>query len=372
MAQSYKPNPFTPSFGEIPLVLAGRDRLLGEIASALSRPNRSPELTMLIAGARGTGKTALLAKAAERAQQSGWIAVKAVASPGMLEDIYQHAVRDSAHITAKPDGARRLTGLGLGQALSLEWHVDAPEPGNWRMRMEGLLDQVEETGAGLFIAVDEIDPAIDEMVQLASVYQLMVMDGRRVALMMAGLPHNIEKAKGDRRISFIRRAQQRRLGRVADEDVRRAIEQTVRQGEREIDPEAVEVATQAAEGFPFMIQLVGYRMWEESPTDAPISPADAKAGAEAAAREMDSYILESTYRDLSDGDIAFLAAMLEDEGGSSLKDIGRRLGKPSGHVGTYKERLLKAGVIDETDRNAVGFSLPGFKRFLANRLGRQA
>ena len=92
MANSIGLNPFTPSFGEVPFILAGRDRLLREVNTAFARPNRSPELTMLISGARGTGKTALLARIAEDAVRNGWIAVTSIASPGMLEDIYQHAV----------------------------------------------------------------------------------------------------------------------------------------------------------------------------------------------------------------------------------------------------------------------------------------
>lgn len=76
----------------------------------------------------------------------------------------------------------------------------------------------------------------------------------------------------------------------------------------------------------------------------------------------------SAYRELSDGDINFLKAMLQDEGGSQLVDIRTRLGKPSGHVGTYRERLLKAGVIDEVDRGVIAFALPGFEAFLREKL----
>ena len=369
MADDEKRNPFTPSFGEVPLCLAGRERLLGEVRAALGRDNRSPELTTLVSGARGTGKTALLARIAEDAQREGWIAVKALAAPGMLEDIYQHAVRDSSHIVEAARGGRRLTGVGVGQVLSLEWEAEAAGQANWRMRMEALLSELESRGAGLLIAVDEVDPAEAEMVELASTYQLFVMDGRRVSLVMAGLPHNIEKAKSDRRISFIRRAQQRRLGRIEDFEVRRAMAKTVAQGGRAIGDEALGIAVEAAGGFPFMIQLVGYRMWDERPAAGEVTAEDARAGAEMARREFESYVLESTYRELSDGDIDFLRAMLPDEGPSALRDVAARLGKPSGHVGTYKERLLKAGVIGEPDRNAVGFELPGFKEVLARRLG---
>ena len=196
MANSIGPNPFTPSFGEVPLILAGRDKLLRESNAAFARSNRSPELTMLISGARGTGKTALLARIAEDAEQNGWIAVKTVASPGMLEDIYQHAARDASHLIEGKASERRLTGIGIAQLVSLEWQAGESEPKNWRIRMEALLDQIEQAGSGLLIAVDEVDPSVDEMIQLASVYQLMVMDGRRAALLMAGLAPQHREGEG--------------------------------------------------------------------------------------------------------------------------------------------------------------------------------
>lgn len=43
----------------------------------------------------------------------------------------------------------------------------------------------------MLFTVDEVDPTLDEMVQLAAFYQHFVREGRKVALLMAGLPHNI-------------------------------------------------------------------------------------------------------------------------------------------------------------------------------------
>lgn len=251
----------------------------------------------------------------------------------------------------------------------MEWGRGAKPASNWRLKVQKLLDSLEEAGSGLLILVDELDPAIEEAVQLASIYQLFVMENRRVALVMAGLPYNIEKAKSDKRISFVRRAQQRRLGRVADFEVRESMRKTVEQAGRTMGAEALDTAVKAAGGFPFMIQLVGYRMWEVSPEQDEISSDDAHRGARLAEEELRSYVLESTYRDLSDGDIAFLKAMLPDSGPTLMKDVASRMGKSSSYASTYRERLLRQGVIGEPDRNAVGFELPGFRDYLIDRIG---
>ena len=362
-------NPFTPTFGQVPANMAGRDRLLREMAMAFSAQTRAPELTMLLSGARGSGKTVLLASIAGEAERSGWIGVSTVAAEGMLEDIYVQANEKASHLVDISGGDRSLTGVGIGQILSLEWERDGERPSNWRLRMQKLIAALEEAGSGLLILVDELDPSIEEAVQLASIYQLFVMEDRRVALVMAGLPYNIERAKGDKRISFVRRAQQRKLGRVADVEVGEAIRKTVVDGGRSIGDEALGVAVSAAAGFPFMIQLVGYRMWGRSPESDEITVEDARVGSALAQEELRSYVLESTYRDLSDGDVAFLKAMLPDGGQSLMKDVAARMGKSSSYASTYRERLLRQGVIGEPDRNAVGFELPGFREYFAERVG---
>ena len=361
-------NPFTPTFGQVPANMAGRDRLLREMGQALNARTRAPELTMLLSGARGSGKTVLLASIAEEAQRSGWVCASTVAAEGMLEDILVQAVDKAGHFVDIPGQSNSLTGVGIGQILSLEWERGGEQPANWRLRMQKLISALEEAGSGLVVLVDELDPSVEEAVQLASIYQLFVMENRKVALVMAGLPYNIERAKGDKRISFVRRAQQRRLGRVADIEVGEAIRKTVVGAGRSIGDEALEIAVGTAAGFPFMIQLVGYRMWARSPENDEISAEDARVGSALAQEELRSYVLESTYRDLSDGDVAFLKAMLPDAGQSLMKDVAARMGKSSSYASTYRERLLRQGVIGEPDRNAVGFELPGFREFFAERI----
>lgn len=362
-------NPFTPTFGQVPFAMAGRDLVIREMSTAFDAPNRAPELTMLISGARGSGKTALLTRISEEAAQRGWICVNTVAAPGMLEDILVQTVDKAGRIVDVGASRNRLNEIGIGQVVNVGWERVDEVRANWRLQMQKAIEALNEAGTGLLIAVDEVDVSVDEAVNLASIYQLFVMEGRRVSLVMAGLPYNIEKAKGDKRISFVRRAQQRRLGRIGDVEVADAMRRTIEQGGRRIGEEALAVAVGAAGGFPYMIQLVGYRMWARNLAERDISVEDARMGAELALDELGSSVLESTYRDLSDGDIAFLKAMLPDDGPVPVKEVAVRMGKSRSYASTYRERLLRQGVIGEPDRNVVDFELPGFRDYLVSRLG---
>ena len=225
-----------------------------------------------------------------------------------------------------------------------------------------------EHGVGLLIAVDEVRVDLDEMIQLASVYQHFVREERKVALLMAGLPSKVSALLMDDSVSFLRRANYCQLGRVDDREVRIALRKTVESAGRTIDEGALEEASRAIKGFPYMMQLVGYHMWDEAADHDEIVVLDVVAAAEYASRDIEKKILETTYRELSKGDIRFLAAMLDDEGDeSSLPDIARRMDKKSNYASQYKRRLLAQGIIEDRGHGMVSIEVPQFKEYLRKR-----
>lgn len=358
-------NPFTPSFGEIPAHLAGRTQIVSDLIRALSARRRRPELTTILVGARGTGKTTLLSLLAEKAEQLGWVSVGTTALPGMLEDIELQVGHRAEHLLQAP-AETRLTGIEtpIG-GISLE---HAPrERGNWRLRMGRLLEQLGEKDVGLLLTVDEVDPSLDEMIELAAIYQHFVRDGYRVALLMAGLPHNVSALLSNKTVSFLRRAQNVRLGRVADFEVEDALRRTIEDNGRQADAEGLRSAVTAIQGFPFLMQLVGFRAWDAHPAETAISLDDFDRGIELARREMEDRILEATYRELSPEDRRFARAMLADEGDSRIADLVTRLDRSTAQVAQYRRRLIDAGVIGERERGVVGFDLPYFREYLSER-----
>lgn len=361
-------NPFTPSFGEIPAHMAGRQQIVSDMIRAFSSERRRPDLTTLFSGARGTGKTTLLRLLSHKAEENGWVSVSTTALPGMLEDIEVGLRKNAAHLL-KAEGSTRIASIEVAPlgAIGFE-RSDAPRA-NWRYRMTEMIEQLDAAGSGLLITVDEIDPALDEMVELAAVYQHLVGEGHRVALLMAGLPHNVSALLSDKTVSFLRRAQSHTLGKIADYDVSDALLRTIRENGRDADIEGLENAVSSIGGFPFLMQLVGFRSWDVRPAEGLISMDDFARGIELARGELEDRILGATYRELSDGDIRFLAAMLEDEGDSRVSDLGTRLGRSPAVVSQYRRRLIDAGVIGERRRGVVGFDLPYFRDYLADQIG---
>ncbi len=355
-------NPFTPSFGEVPPHLAGRSLMLADFSRAFKAPKRHPLQSTAITGARGTGKTALLSLAALEAEAHGWIAVRTVAMPGMLDDILIAGQRAASHLAEDP-GRIRLAGLSVAGFGSVS--IERSEiPTNWRNEMTDLLEQLEKTNTGLLIAVDEVRPALDDMIRLAATYQLFVTEGRKIALLMAGLPHNILRLEKDKTVSFLRRAQRIRLGSIPDFEIKSAMRQTIEDGGRTVAPEALDAAVAASEGFPFMMQLVGFRMWDRQPDHPVISPEDAEAGIALAREELRERIVAVTYDGLSKGDQAFLAVLAASAEQMTVAEVARALGKSHSYATQYKNRLLGQGVIAAAANGTLRFDLPLMREYV--------
>ncbi len=354
-------NPFTPIFGKVPAYMAGRQFVIDEMIQAFEGAGSDPNLCSIFVGARGTGKTALLTYLGYRAQQSGWIVADTTASAGMLDDILQR-VKESASHLIPAEQSRKATGIGIASLGSIPWE-NVSSSANWRTKMNAIFKQLEETQTGIAITVDEIDASLPEMVELVTTYQHFVREGKKVSLLMAGLPYRVSALLSGKSTSFLRRAARHNLGSIPNYEVIEAFRLTVEDGGKQIDDDALELACEAVDGFPFMFQLVGYRSWNASRQSANITAAHVRQGVKVAQEEFEDRVLEATCAELSKGDMLFLRAMNSD-GPTSRADVMARTGKKSSWVSTYKKRLLEAGVIDEPETGAFKFALPGMAEYL--------
>ncbi len=368
-AQMKQPsNPFTPIFGSVPTHMAGRKGIINDMIQAFDEGRGNPNLSTLFVGARGTGKTALLSYLAREAQSRGWVIAEVTAKSGMLEDILERTRESSVHLIDNA-AERKLRRVEIATIGSIEWDNLSREPRNWRSQMNALFEKLEPTETGILITVDEIDPSLDEMVQLVTTYQHFVREGKKTALLMAGLPHQVSTLVSGKSTSFLRRAFRHDLTSVPDYEIEDAFRMTLAEGGKTIDPDALSEAVAAIHGFPYMLQLVGYRAWNAVPNGDAIALDDVRNAIRLAYQEFENRVLNATYQELSENDVDFLRAMLADSKSTSRADLMERLGKGSSHISTYKRRLLERGVIEEPRKGVFEFALPGFREYLLEMEG---
>lgn len=355
-------NPFIPAFGELPGYLAGRQDALEQLRNAFESDMRSPQLCSLISGPRGSGKTTMLVQVAELAKEQGWLAVRVTTQPGMLEEIYDTTCNYAQHL-AQIQQRMRVKQISFGSLFGIELEHEAFRELSWRTRIENVLKVLTEEDVGLLLLVDEVTPQSPEMIQLAATYQVLSCEGYKVALAMAGLPGNVSALFVDESVSFLRRAWHYHIGNVSHKETCTAFRKPIVDAGRVINDDALEQVARASMGFPYMIQLVGYYVWELSGEDSAITLEHAQRGIEKAMEHMKVGVYEGSYQELSDGDKRFLIAMLPDEEESSLADISQRMAVKSNYASRYKARLLEQGIIGEYGRNRFRFEIPGFREY---------
>jgi len=360
-------NPFTPTFGSIPLELAGRRKIINDILGGLDNQPGDPNRATIFVGARGSGKTVLLAKIAEEASANGWISVNVNARSDMLDEILIQ-IRDNAKDLLSPESLSYISSISLGGFGISRDIAPSKSRTTWRSEMTSIIKELNDNGTGLLITIDELSVKIDEVRTVIVAFQHFVRERRNVALIMAGLPHKVSSLLRDDSISFIRRAFQHNLGPINESEVRFSMKKTVESAGRKIEKNALDLAVKSAKGFPFMIQLIGYQMWRLNPELEIISHEDVEEGVALAKIDLERMIFEITFSELSDNDISFLNAMLEDGEYSSVSDIATRMNATPKFIGVYRNRLIEQGVIGSRGYGKVGFELPMFREYLEAKI----
>ena len=125
-------------------------------------------------------------------------------------------------------------------------------------------------------------------------------------------------------------------------------------------------AANVTAGYPYMIQLVGYHIWDAADMrdSDTIIDADVTAGIEEARIDLDNAVCIPELQGLSKNDREYLEAMAASDGPSPTVNVAQRMGKTPNYAATYRKRLLDAFVIRETERGEVDFAVPFLREYL--------
>jgi hypothetical protein len=363
-------SPFEPTFGANPPLLVGRDDQLDEFVRCLEDGARGPARATLYVGLRGVGKTVMLNAVEHEARTRGWVVASEFSGPKMLTRLTEERLPKAAQLLQNVDQYRsRITSAsiaGLGSLTRQVTELHQPAPG-LATQLDVITEALAQTGTGLLVTVDEVHKAhLESLVELTGHIQMLFREGRPVMFAAAGLPTSVTQLLKERSSTFLRRADRQELSTVDPFEVAEAIRQPIVAAGKSIEYEALELATEATGGYPFMIQLVGHHTWRAAPEGSDMLTLEhAEQGAAMAARKVGSLVLEtSLVDDLSATDRSFLAAMAVDDGPSKMGDIQRRLQVDANYASQYRLRLLNADMIKPVGHGYVDFTLPHLREYL--------
>ncbi len=361
-------NPFHASFGVSPPLLVGRETVLEEFVEALEDGPGSAGRATLYTGARGAGKTVMLNTVEDLARQRGWMVVSETATQGFVDRMTRQHLPQMLRDFDPASVQRRVKGVTAPLSIGrVDWDTTEKHAvhAGLRNQLEAMTDLLADHGTGLLITLDEIHQnQIVELRELATTVQHAFREGRELAFVGAGLTASVSDVVNDDVLTFLRRAERHSLGSVPRADVERGFREPIEAAGRRVSKAALRVMADGADGYPFMLQLVGAQTWRLHPGVEEITEADAVDGVARARRRLGTLVHEPALKNTSDVDRSFLLAMSHDDGPSRMADVQRRLGVDVNYASQYRLRLISAELIHPTRRGYVDFTLPYLREYL--------
>ena len=360
-------NPFSPSFGISPPVLAGRRDILSSFDRVFDSI-RSPSYATLLWGMRGTGKTVLLNAVEDRARARGWVVVSSAAASrrGLVDQI---ASKASSLLAAQrdehgPAPRRVVTGVSImGTGIRTERVTSPDAPDRSAPDLEAVLaslgDLLAERGTGLLITIDEMHVSeIDQIRQFGNVFQLVSRRAERpIAFVGAALPEFEGRLLSGDASTFLQRCVRHGIGNLRPSEAATALRRPIEDAGGRIEADALGIAVEASMGQPYLVQMIGSYVWDDAEDLARgVTAGEVRLAAADASEQFGRHVHAPVWHRLSDLDKRFLAAMLPDAATSTASDIGRRWGHSPRSLSTYRNRLLRSGLINSVGRGRVAFA----------------
>jgi hypothetical protein len=370
-------NPYRPGFNEPPKELAGREAMLEDLTDAIevaALEGRTPRPTMLV-GARGVGKTVLLAQAAAIAgSRFGWPRVHVEMRPDtpFTPDLLD-AIRRTSELLKQPPPRRALRaesvtlragvpGVG-GEVRFARAAEDDPTP-TLRPALTGLAELAAGRDSGFVLTLDEAHLASRrEIAALAALLQEGTGEQWPAVVVIAGLP--LMRAP-EHSVTYLERGAWHELGLLTGQDTMRALRLPAEAAGRPMDEGAATVLAEASGGYPFAVQLYGHHAWRASAGQARIDLATAHAALPRAQRELERGLYAARWTAASPAQKRYLAAVATVAAAASpttARAVADELGRTPKQLSTVRDDLIKGGTLT-VEGDELRFTIPGMSAYV--------
>jgi len=333
-------NPYTLVFGQPPLEIIHRSAQAERIISEFCEKTPSNYLN-LVTGIRGCGKTVFITRIAEALEaKKGWIIINLNPQRDLLESL---AAKLDSHRELHRifrDAEINLQALGIGVGIKGIPPIQDIEEALIRM-----LRSLKKHNKRLLITIDEASNT-KEMRIFASAFQIFLREKLPVFLLMTGLYKNIDKLRNAEGMTFLERAPRTLLSPLDADAITKRYQETL--GVRE---DKARRLARNTKGYSFAFQVIGYFCWE-NPKNESLALKEAK-------QYLYEFAYEKIWSELSAKDREVVEAIAGVSSGE-IAQIRRRLDYSSNQFNPYRDRLIKAGIIESKDKGYVRFALPWF------------
>ena len=374
--------PFTPGFGSTPPCLVGRDELISDVCALLAGDPASEGGANVLLAPRGMGKTVVLNEIEDAAQaERGWLVLSLSGTDGdPIAETHKEVVRarDSWGRAHSEPPRLQVSGMSLG-AGGVSAGVSFDEESDLRRTSYGddlrrdlgeLAQMAARAGSRVLLTMDEMHAIpLAKARQLGSYIQHIGKRERQALVFVgAALPYITETLLADRRSTFLQRLAVHRVDPLSGPETRRGLQEPIQMHGGMIGDGALDIAAEAVAGHPYMLQLVGDRMWRASGgSEKAIAVDHAKRAVAEARGSLEDHLFAPTWQSLSDTDkrfLAALAALAETDESPRVAAVCKAAGIGESSASAYRRRLLLSGMASPGGRGRLKLAHPSIGPWL--------
>lgn len=170
--------------------------------------------------------------------------------------------------------------------------------------------------------------------------------------------------------TFLRRALHKELDAIAIPDIKNAYIETITTSGMSISQECAMQASQESAGYPYMIQLVGYYMWQAARVaqQTSITEEYLRIGLNDPLLAFDDAVCEPVLHELTGSEITLLTKLAnQPQELVTIAELVAATGKSRSWVNKYRSQLLARNVIESPERGVVRISVPHLREYLRSR-----
>jgi hypothetical protein len=375
-------NPFAPGAGSPPPELAGREVVLQQAVNAIQRTQKGKAAkSQILLGLRGVGKTVLLNRINQLAEEFGnqTVIFEAVPNQSLPEILSQQLLR----LLLKLD-RRKKTGKDIQQAFGLlrefasmfkvrigEFEVGlspAKLTGDLNTDLGDLLLSVAESAKArntiVVILIDEVQ-YLDNNDLAALILGLHKISQKELPLLLfgAGLPQ-LAKLAGEAKSYAERLFDYTTIDKLNTESAWQALEQPMIRENVSIEPDAIRQIIQETEGYPYFLQVWGSHVWEVAET-SPIKISDVHIATSRAISALDSGFFRIRYERLTERQQEYARAMVRvGHLPATSTEVANIMGIGVRQAAPLRDEIIKKGMAYSPDRGLITFSVPKFEDYI--------
>lgn len=380
----FKINPYRPGAGLMPVYLAGRDDEVENISGMFDALKMNiPVQSIIYSGLRGVGKTVLLNRLQNEAEEKG-IFCKHIEIEEKNDFIAQIAEcsQDFLRSISATERMKHLIEKSLNAIKSL---VISFNPGNKTFSVsvqekdlymsssltQSLTDVFVSIGKTALEAnipicffVDEIQYMKQEQLGslIAALHRVNQLS-YPVMVIGAGLP-KIYKMLSDEKSYSERLFMYQQIDSLTEEQAKKAIEEPARKFHVSYSKEAVGRIVSITRGYPFFIQQLCQIVYNRTEGNT-ISLEHVDACQNEFFEVLDKGFFRTRYERCSESDKKFIFAMVKCGAlPCTIANVAKNLRKTVGSISTVRAQLISKGIIYPVRYKELDFTVPEFSGFI--------